>query len=420
MQVIFVIVTIIGSIYFLFSKRQFDMFSIAFFSGCVYFLPGYFGYVFDPSTGSFLGIPIELETYCVMTAIVGAILLMAVLFDLLFKNYQPRTIIRGNMWSVQLAVLTAIIGFIMTVATTGDALLAPDKNIMMAQLNRWHTLWVTAASLGAVLSFRRSRWGLFAICMFLLFFDMYIGFRVSFAITLISIFTLWAGDKGRQRFAVRSWKIGAIGLASALFLFAYKHLCIAVKLGDWHLIMKQLLCLDFYITAITHSEPFVTQTILNQVLSKRFVAGMEHFTGLVYQFILFSSELGAKATSFNDLFQPVLFPDAVGWGMANNIWAEMWSSGGWPLLILFLIVFVLVLAIGSYLIRSADPEIAAGSAVLFSYWAFYIHRNDLLYQINLEKDVMLVWIICTLGSQLLSTMSKRTVRDPHLSKQPIQ
>ncbi len=86
--------------------------------------------------------------------------------------------------------------------------------------------------------------------------------------------------------------------------------------------------------------------------------------------------------------------------MANNIWAEMLSSGGWPLLGLFITIFVVMLMLGSYVIRSRDPILAAGAAVTFSYWAFYIHRNDLLYQVNLEKRTLLVWAACVVLSQI--------------------
>lgn len=113
-------------------------------------------------------------------------------------------------------------------------------------------------------------------------------------------------------------------------------------------------------------------------------------------------ELGGTPRSFNDFFQATLFPSDLEYGMANNIWAEMVSSGGWFLLGLFLMVFVSMLMVGSYWIRSQDATLAAGTAVVFSYWAFYIHRNDLLYQVNLEKRTILVWIACLVLSRFLA------------------
>ena len=65
-------------------------------------------------------------------------------------------------------------------------------------------------------------------------------------------------------------------------------------------------------------------------------------TGIVSQATFFGNELGIQVHEFNDLFQPVLFGD-VEFGLAGNVWAEMFAAGDWPLLGCFLLAFVLVL-----------------------------------------------------------------------------
>lgn len=409
MQMVFTIVATLGLLYFLFGKRRFDFFSVAFFSACVYFLPGFFGYALAPPT-SLMPVrqPVELidEAYWVMVAVLLAVLFGAICFDLIVRERKTKITLRGSQSAVVVATVMALVGFVLTVATTGSALLLADKHTMMVELNRWHIVWVMGASLGAVLSFVQSRWGLFSVCMALLLFDIYIGFRSSFAITLIAIFTLWISSKGSQRFVIENWRIGILGLLGALFIFIYKFLYIAIKRGDWGLVVDRLGNPLFYLTTIIRSEPFTTQVILNEVIRENFRVGTEHFTGLMYQFLLFAPALGAETTSFNDLFQPTLFPGTFA-GMANNIWAEIWSSGGWPLLILFVVIFVTLLFLGSYLLQFCDPALRGGVALLLSYWAFYIHRNDILYQINLEKRIFLVWLICVLVSILFTTASQK-------------
>jgi hypothetical protein len=44
MQAVFIVVVLTGLSHFLFAKRQFDFFTVAFISACIYFLPGFFGY----------------------------------------------------------------------------------------------------------------------------------------------------------------------------------------------------------------------------------------------------------------------------------------------------------------------------------------------------------------------------------------
>ncbi len=44
----------------------------------------------------------------------------------------------------------------------------------------------------------------------------------------------------------------------------------------------------------------------------------------------------------------------------------------------------------------------AGLALGFAYWCFYIHRNELIYQLYLEKRVALFWVMCSLVTILVS------------------
>ena len=401
MHVSFVIIAATGLLYFLLCLRRFDLFSVAFLSGCVYFLPGFFGYTVAPMSATTHS-PVDLEdgAYLVMSAVLIAIWFGALLFDYAPRHTVLALRLQGSESAPLWAVTLAVIGYLMLVATAGEALLLDDKIAMMESLNRWHILGATAAPLGAVLSFACRRWLLLALSMIMLLFDMYIGFRVSFAIAMIAIVTVYLVRDGPQRLAIQNWKIGCMGMAFVSLLLVYKQIFVAMKLGMWDVIVERIQDTDLYTTAIMMSEPFNTQAILNEVVGQDFRVGMGHFRDIASQFVLFSPELGNAPLSFNDLFQPTLFPSDLDYGMANNMWAEMLSSGGWPLLGLFITIFVVMLMLGSYVIRSRDPILAAGAAVTFSYWAFYIHRNDLLYQVNLEKRALLVWAVCVVLSQI--------------------
>lgn len=408
MQGTFIVVTVSGCAYFLLCLRQFDFFSVAFFSACVYFLPGFLGYTVAP-VGVGMAVPVDLEdqTYLVMVGVLIAIWAGAFLFDHAGGSHAAGWDLNGSAAAASCATLLAVIGYALIWATAGEALLGDDKIAMMESLNRWHVLGATAAPLGAVLAFASRRWLLLTVCMALLLFDMYIGFRVSFGIALIAIFTLHLSRYGPQRLAVQNWRIGCLGMAFVFLLFVYKQIYVAVKLGLWDVILDRLTDTELYASAILMSEPFNTQAILNEVIAQDFRVGMEHFQDVLLQFLLFSPELGRAPVSFNDFFQSTLFASDLDYGMANNIWAEMVSSGGWLLLGLFLGVFVLMLTLGSYWVRSRDATLAAGAAVMFSYWAFYIHRNDLLYQVNLEKRTILVWITCLVLSRFLTLTPMR-------------
>jgi hypothetical protein len=125
------------------------------------------------------------------------------------------------------------------------------------------------------------------------------------------------------------------------------------------------------------------------VVTNRFETTADHVISSLYQFILFAPELGAESITFNSLFQPALFPN-VEYGLAANIWAQMWSAGGWPLLIVFVLIFNVILALGNSTLRARSAVLKAGLAPVFCCWAFYIHRNELGYALNLEKRLLLL------------------------------
>jgi hypothetical protein len=153
------------------------------------------------------------------------------------------------------------------------------------------------------------------------------------------------------------------------------------------------------IDSIIQSEPFATQSILNEIVIRHYSVGVDHLAGVGYSVIPFATDFGAPITSFNELFQPALFPQIQGWAIANNIWGEMLSSAGWPLLCAFILLFVGLAAWGGQLLSGPNPEICASVAMLFSTWAFYVHRNDLAFQVTLERR--------TLGVALLGLLVSR-------------
>jgi hypothetical protein len=132
---------------------------------------------------------------------------------------------------------------------------------------------------------------------------------------------------------------------------------------------------------------------------------------VLYQFIFFAPSFGADLTAFNDYFQARLFPEVVDMGMANNIWAEMWSTGRWPLLALFIAFDVLLLACMSALLRIDNVEVRAALAVPCVAWAFYLHRNDLFEETNILKRLLLIGATCIVLAMLSDAATHRVRRE---------
>jgi hypothetical protein len=419
LQALFYLVAIAGLLYVVLKKRRFDFLAIGFLSAIVYFMPGFFGSVLFPDTPwSLTPDPIIPATYVVYVMVMAAILLAAILHDL-FPESKPRHwVLRGSRDTCVLALFLGLTGLGMCVATTGAALLSTDKTEMLAALNRWIILWEGGASIAAVTAFSRKRWSVFTLSLLLIAGDVYIGNRVVAAITTMTLFTLVLSSQRPSRLAVRQFVVGALGFGAAAFFFVYKYLYIYVKEKDWAAIGASLKNPGFYLLSIRGSEPFITQTILNEVLRTGFTVPMEHFKTSLNQFMFLAGSLGADIRSYNDYFQLTLFPNSYNYGMANNIWAEMWSSGGWPLLTLFIVLFALSLCFGSWVLKIPNPELRSIGAMLFMYWAFYLHRNDLNVHLNIEKRLVVLSLIALLGSMIYHDVSRRVRRAREIPPDP--
>lgn len=390
MHELFLIVASVGSLYYLLGKRGFDYFSLAFFSADVYFLPGFFGYVSYGVNGAWTNSVIYPETYGIMIAVLLSILLSTWCSARIKPLWGPGVTIRAMNATAGFLLLFAAAGFVGVLATAGHELLQPNKAVVLENLGRWDILFYSAASIGFPVALSLNRRALSAAFLALLLLDIFIGFRSAFAIALLSAMTLYLHRQGVGRLAKRNWRLGLLALAIGFFLFAYAYFAFAVKSGSWDLLRSLSTSPESYIFLFTHSEPFVIQQTLNEVIAYRFKTDIADLVSSIANlFTVFAPELGARAVGFNDLFQRALFPE-VDYGMANNIWAQMWSAGGWPLMLAFLVIYNLVLALGNRTLAIRNVVVRAGLAPLFVYWAFYIHRNDLGYALNLEKRSFLV------------------------------
>ncbi len=404
MQLILLAVFIAGACYFTLVPRYLDAFTVAFFSAAIYFLPGLVGYTLSPATPDMpIKLPVEMdpEAIGIMIAVLTSIVLGGVAWDQASRNWgAPGWRLEEARPASSIALLLALAGLLMDSVESGGAIFAPDKRVVIDVVGRGHIIWEMGASVAAVLAFRYRQRGTLLIAAVLLLLDMWIGFRYAFALTLVTIMWMWLQRQRPFRLAAMRMKYLLIVLLGGLVIISYQNLKEPVRTGDWTEVVRRTTSPLWYFNGILTSEPFTTQTVMNEIVRRDFRTGSEHLWAATQHLLLFSPSLDAETVRFNDLYQPALFP-IVDHGLANNIWAQMWSAGGWPALCVFLVVFVSFLGLGSWLIRSPDPGLQAGATLLFAYWAFYIHRNELLVQVGFEKQILLVWALCTVGGILV-------------------
>jgi hypothetical protein len=405
MHLILVLVMLAGVGYFTWRPREVDFLLIGYFASTLYFLPGLVGYTLSPTTPASpikLPVALEPEAYAVMIAVLSITLAGTLIWDLVPKREARRPIHLADARAAgDIALLLSIVGVVMTWVDSGGVAFGADKRVVIENVGRWHVLWGMAASLGALFAYAHSRKWLLWACLALILLDMYIGFRFAFGMTFISLLVMWLSRRGRFSLAQLPKRYVFLILLGGLFVISYQNLKDPLRHNNWVEIGNRLSNPAWYGIGVLTSEPFTTQTILNEIIKRDFRTGTGHLWSASQHLILFSPALDAEGERFGDIFQPALFP-LVDHGLANNIWAQMWSAGGWPLLSVFIVLHVLLLILGSQLLKTRDPTVKGGVILFFSYWAFYVHRNELLVQVGLEKQVLLTWIICVAGGMLLT------------------
>jgi hypothetical protein len=303
----------------------------------------------------------------------------------------------------------ALLGCALSLFTIGMELFSADKFTLMTKLNRWFLLWTTSATIGLVLAAARRNHTLAAINLALLLLDLYVGFRVEITVAFLAIATMRMAEAGPQRL-FRHWKIGIAVVVLALALFVYKYVLFAIKINDWNLVAEQVRNPDAIRLVFFNSEPFIITGVLNEVMRQGFEVGIAHLADCLYLLVPFANELGAQFVGFDALFQPKLFSSVVDYGIGSNIWAEMIASGGWPLILVFAIVYSLLLYAFRIWLRFLSREWSAIVSVVVVYWAFYVHRNDLLFQLTLTRRVLLTAALCALVSAFWVMVALREKR----------
>lgn len=411
MQVLLIIVFVAGFAYFTGKRRRIDAFTVAFFSAALYFLPGMVGYTLSPVTpASPIKLPMAMvsEATAIMAAVMGAILLGGALWDA--HQAGARTTrhwrLEDTSLAADVALLVGILGVAIAWVETGGAVFNPDKRVVIAVVGRGHLVWEMGAILAAALAVAHGKRIVLIGAFALLLLDMYVGFRFAFACAFIAC--AWMRmDAGKPlRLRELSPRTVVLVVLGGLAIISYQNLKEPIRQGEWAEVGARLSNPVWYFAGIMTSEPFTTQTVLNEVVRRDFRTDTDHLTSASQHLIVFAPALGAEAARFNDQYQPALFP-SVDHGLANNIWAQFWSAGGWPLLLVFVGVYVLLLAAGSRAMQATDPSLRALWAVFFAFWCFYIHRNELLTQVGLQKQVLLTWALCIVAAIVLAAVIKQ-------------
>lgn len=399
-QLPFILFNLSLLLFYLLRRNGFDLFGISYFSSFIYFSPTFFGYAgFLVDLTDWVYSPLVDKTYAVYFIFLSILFLTTLSHDLFIKtsgnfNYSQTKADDKYNYEMYSAFILLLISFFLLNIFGGGALHQLDKNQVMANIGRWYLLYESILLLAiayvlTVVKFRTA----YVCLLFFLCFDVYLGFRTSFVIAILMLFFVSFNKKDKRLIGL--WPYLLLGVFAVFSILMLKLMMFGLKKGDIDILLAILSNSQTYEKLLSTSEPFVTQSILNTVVSLDFRTDAEHLKLIPLQFVLLGDVVFGQIRSFNDYFQPALFPK-INYGMASNFLAEFYAVSGVFGVFAVSAVYSLVLMVLNLAIQSVKAGYKPLLLLCGVYWAFYIYRNDMAYILNIEKRIVISFLLVIL------------------------
>lgn len=412
----------IGAGYFLIRRRVFDLFAVAFGGAAFYFLPLLAGYVPDWNGSRPFSVvaPLSTGTYMVGFLFTSAIPVGAAIFDAISPQSKMTRDSSSSLsnWYIGIA-LAGLFG-----AALSGQILDRNKAFVLTQVGYWFVLFQSGAALACIDAFFYKKRTQLLIAALLLSVDIVIGFRSMTVMCFLTLLLIDLGSRGKITLW-RSIPFVAVATSFAFFSLLTVNNIREVSLRHFGVKLTEIgseaqstlpappdeatshasIRTDGVLRSasdlagrvprlIAQMEPFVTQAILSEVTRHNFRCHPSQIRNLAL-IIPFAGRFVGGPTIFETQFKPAFFPNF--WaGMAGNAWAEVYCDFGYTGVAVEIVLVVMLIGIAQILITrtpsSAVPAIVLSGVLI----AFYIHRNDLLFELLLIRRVAMIFILASI------------------------
>lgn len=382
----FVPVLAAALVYFLFSRRQIDFYTLAFFSCAIYFLPSLLGFVWHtrPVDGRYedVFIPIDARVQLVHTIVVGTLLVATLLYDRVHRATAASRLIEASARERDVTTAVAL-----SAAVLYAVFLSQDLTAAMAgkkgEFGRFYALAAIAVPFAFTLCVASGRTGLALLFAGGAMLDVFLGNRepIVFGMLSATVVVLWR--RGPIRLIWQYHYIAAAATA-VVAVMAYKNVAARVRLGDWPVVIERLTNVTFYFDSVLNSEPFVTQSILHYAMVSGWSYEGTMVAALLASLVPFGNVVFGNVGTISAHINTVLFEN-VGYGVASNVWAEAYMYGRWPLVVVYAAVYsALPAMLGAAFRRCRHYRTQAFVSVAAVVLLFYLQRSGV--------DGAAVWI----------------------------
>lgn len=396
-------ITIFGVGYLLLAKRGFDLWSLAFVSCCFYFMPAYFGFVLYPGNdGSFERVPISPYVYLVYIYLMTISVVLMFMKDILsygkssIHNYKSDEKFKG----IGVVSVVCIIIFLIFLVTSYDELFSPGK----PTFGRLHPYFQVTTSILLVVSVLNKSLAIFLLSLAFLFLDVYGGNREGLAMAAMAASLVYFKGRRNERM-MHYWKPLMLMVVLAFFLVFYKGAYVAIQAGEYELVISRLLSSAYYMEQIAKVEPFITQMILVETINNDVSYPYPYFSQLLLNFVVMGNEFFESYESYGRYFNST-FLSHLNYGTASNYWAEGYAVMGWFGVFFMSAIFFSVIAIYDYLITFSKGYMSSAVALLGAYFVFFLHRTGLIYQVTIQRRILIAAVFMYLIFYILRYFSK--------------
>jgi hypothetical protein len=395
---LYLLVIAYGVWYFVFKRQIFDFVSAAFFGQILYFMPGAYGLVFNPYLPDFDPVePIIWQTYAVWVVAMVSTIITGKLYTPTPNSFNE---LRTSFSFDLASVVSLIIFFLLALNYGGDALFSPDKNDVLEAQGRLFIVYSVITTVSFAIFFVQKKFLLFVVPALSMCFLVYIGYRSEVATAFVAILVYFARKNGVRTYLRPAYLLPT--LAFGFLIFAYKSVYIAIKMGRMDLVITSITSDNFISDTIFRSEPFITQSILNEILARDYsVPASDLFYSLIAAVPGLSEVIGQGASRLGFSFQEQLFPNLT-YGIASNIYGHFYAALGVFGLALFMAIYNLSLVLVSKGLSGRLSEVRVAALIIGSFLAFYINRNDLANTLTIVNRVLYVMV----GLAVLSVVFK--------------
>jgi hypothetical protein len=285
---------------------------------------------------------------------------------------------------IEAAVLSAALIVLGTYVAFSGHLSALDKSEMLEETNRFHLAFYGFSSMGFIFSIltgvRRHK-VLFGLSVASLLMIVYIGHRSHLMLAIVGL--LYIAFRNRP-ITTRVLRYGVLAFGGLIALALYKSVYVAMKAGNWDLVLLRLSPENIWLSLTTGMEQFIILAHLDFFISTDFRLACSNIWQIPLTLPPLADTLierffgDTDACGYTAQVQPQFFGGYSG-GVAANIWAEFYGYAGYlgfPLLLATLAL--LYNAIERVMTMLRSPILVSSLIVGLMNLSFYIQRKDLL------------------------------------------